>query len=304
MILRIATDCSGIEAPIQALKDLKINFKHIWSCEKDKYCLETIKANFNPEIIYEDIIKRNNKLLPDIDGYICGFPCQPYSGIGLMKGLNDERANIMFYCIDIIKKKVPKFFILENIPYFKSINNSEQYNLLINKLNKINKYTIYVNILNALDYGSAQRRKRLFIIGIRKDIQIKKYETPKHLKKVYIDKFLLDKTIYKNNIIPRLIKKNIDYYKLNKNENWVLKYQDIKYSNKMLNNCPAITSTIDIYLLKYNRFLSIDEKFLLQGFPKNFKKVVSKTQLNKQIGNAICVNVIREIFKEIFKCIK
>lgn len=155
MVLRIATDCSGIEAPIQALKDLKINFKHIWSCEKDKYCLETIKANFNPEIIYEDIIKRNNKLLPDIDGYICGFPCQPFSNYGKKLGLKDERGNIMFYCINVIKKKVPKFFILENVPLFKTINNSEQYNLLIHKLNKLNKYNIYVNILNALDYGSA-----------------------------------------------------------------------------------------------------------------------------------------------------
>lgn len=304
MTLKIATDCSGIEAPIQALKDLKINFRHIWSCEKDKYCLETIKANYNPEIIYDDMLLRDNNSLPDIDCYVCGFPCQPFSAIGLKNNLNDKRSIIMFYCVDVIKKKLPKFFILENVPYFKSLNNSIQYNLLIKELKNIKKYNIYVDTLNALNYASAQRRQRLFFIGIKKDIQIKQYETPKHLKEVNIDKFLIDKTIYKNNKIPRLIENKIKYYNLNKKENYILDVTNVNYGSRSLNVCPTLSTSIEIYLLKYNRFLSTDERFLLQGFPKNFKKVVSNTQLKKQIGNAICVNVIRELFKEIFKCIK
>jgi hypothetical protein len=44
-MLRVGTDCSGIEAPIQALRQLGIPFRHVFSCEKDKYAVESIKAN-------------------------------------------------------------------------------------------------------------------------------------------------------------------------------------------------------------------------------------------------------------------
>ena len=51
-ILRVGTDCSGIEAPIQALMQMNITFEHVFSSEIDKYCIKSIKANYNPEIIF------------------------------------------------------------------------------------------------------------------------------------------------------------------------------------------------------------------------------------------------------------
>ena len=53
--IRVGTDCSGIEAPIQALLNLKIPFTHVFSCDIDPYCRESIKANYSPEILYEDM---------------------------------------------------------------------------------------------------------------------------------------------------------------------------------------------------------------------------------------------------------
>ena len=53
-IIRVGTDCSGIEAPIQALVQLKIPFRHVFSSEIDKFCIQSIKANYNPEIIFGD----------------------------------------------------------------------------------------------------------------------------------------------------------------------------------------------------------------------------------------------------------
>jgi len=77
--LRVGTDCSGIEAPILALRRLKIPFVHEFSSEIDPYCISTIQANFDPKIIFGDIKTRTLKDIPDIDGYVCGFPCQPFS---------------------------------------------------------------------------------------------------------------------------------------------------------------------------------------------------------------------------------
>jgi site-specific DNA-cytosine methylase len=76
-MIRIETDCSGIEAPIQALQQLP--FKHVFCSEIDKYCIQSIKANYNPDIIFGDkdglypegdITKRNINDVPDIDLYV------------------------------------------------------------------------------------------------------------------------------------------------------------------------------------------------------------------------------------------
>lgn len=93
-MLRIGTDCSGIEAPIQALLQLNIPFDHAFTCDKDPYVLKSIKANYHPKKIYTDITKRKHALLPDIDMYICGFPCQPFSLMGNKMGTEDSRSNI------------------------------------------------------------------------------------------------------------------------------------------------------------------------------------------------------------------
>ena len=105
--LRIGTDCSGIEAPIEALKKICINYnfkyKHIFSSEIDKYAIKYIKANHNPEILYEDMKERDVKTIPDIDIYISGFPCQPFSRANKFKTKIDPRLNLFECCVDVIK---------------------------------------------------------------------------------------------------------------------------------------------------------------------------------------------------------
>ena len=95
-MLRVGTDCSGIEAPIMALKQLKIPFYHEFSSEIDKHCIASIKANYKPKIIFGDIKKRKIKDVPDIDLYVCGFPCQPFSMAGERNGIEDSRGTIFY----------------------------------------------------------------------------------------------------------------------------------------------------------------------------------------------------------------
>jgi DNA (cytosine-5)-methyltransferase 1 len=95
-MLRIGTDCSGIEAPIQALLQMNIPFEHSFTCDKDIYALKSIKVNYHPKKIYIDITKRKHACLPDIDIYVCGFPCQPFSLMGNKMGTEDSRSNIMY----------------------------------------------------------------------------------------------------------------------------------------------------------------------------------------------------------------
>ena len=90
-MIRVGTDCAGIEAPIQALMNIKVPFQHVFSCEVDPHCQESIDANYHPENRYTDMTTRDPASLPDIDLYVCGFPCQSFSSAGNRNGVREQR---------------------------------------------------------------------------------------------------------------------------------------------------------------------------------------------------------------------
>lgn len=297
-ILRVGTDCSGIEAPIQALIKLKVPFKHVFSSEIDNYCIESIKANYKPDIIYNNIMKRNNKLIPDIDLYVCGFPCQPFSMAGERRGTKDKRGNIFKYCLDTIKNKCPKYFILENVKGILSIDNGKTIKNILKSLEKINKYHIYINLLNTRDYGIPQNRERVYIVGIKKTIKGSdkwKFPPKKNIKslKNYIDFSDKNKKQKLSNRVIYMIK-NIP-----KNAIFIdLAFKQAKYPNSDIYT-PALVRNGLLWCVPLKRYANIKEMLKLQGFPKKFKQVVSTTNLKRQIGNSMSVNVLESIIKSL-----
>ena len=175
-ILKVATDCSGIEAPIQALKQLRIPFKHVWCSDIDKFCISSIKANYAPGRLYGDkdsayphgdMRTRDHRKLPDVDLYICGFPCQSFSQAGKQKGLSDPRGNIIYSCLNTIKAKEPRYFILENVKnilFIDKKNKKEKYGeswkVIWGEIEKLKElgYSIDWKVLNTRDYGIPQNR--------------------------------------------------------------------------------------------------------------------------------------------------
>lgn len=300
-MLRIGTDCSGIEAPIQALLQLNIPFEHSFSCDKDPYVLKSIKANYHPNKIYTDITKRKHACLPDIDIYVCGFPCQPFSLMGNKMGTEDSRSNIMYQCIKVIQKKLPKIFILENVKNFKFIQKGQPFNYLLNELQKIKNinnevaYNVSFDILNTKDYGIPQNRERIFIIGIRKDIQKEPYSTPEKIPMKNLDDFIIDKTIYYT-VAYKSLQKNLD--KINHEKNCII--TPFTYYFPIKNTSPTLTTQCSkYYLTSYNRKINIEDALQLQGFPIKFNRVISNTQMFKQIGNSMSINVLKVLFQRI-----
>ena len=305
-MITIGTDCSGIEAPIEALKQLGVPFQHKWACEIDKFARQSILANYEPEILYEDITERDHTKLPDVDIYVCGFPCQSFSLMGKKKGTKDPRSNIMLHCIKVIQAKLPSIFILENVKNFKFIEKGKPFNYLLNELNKIvddtgdSVYNIYYDIYNTKDYGIPQNRERIYFIGINKNIQIEDYIKPNLIEMIPLDDFILDKKIYvnKKKIYKNILKK---LEKINFEKNYI--FPNSNYVNPIKNTCPTLSTRCDMFFHStYNRYLLPQECLLLQGFPQTFNKVVSNSQMYKQIGNSMSVNVLKAIFKEIFNC--
>jgi DNA (cytosine-5)-methyltransferase 1 len=285
---------------------LGIPFKHKWSCEINKFARESIMANHNSEKLYEDITTRDHSELPDVDVYVCGFPCQSFSLMGKKLGTQDPRGNIMIHCINVIKKKQPSIFILENVKNFRFIEKGKPFNYLLDELYKIvdetgeSIYNIYWDIYNTKDYGIPQNRERIYIIGIKNDIQIKDFIKPYCTQmRQQLDDFIIDKTIYEPNITNKSLLNNLK--KINYQKGYIL--LSINYYYPLINLCPTLTTQCSkTYLSTYNRPLLPQECLLLQGFTTDFNQVVSNSQMYKQIGNSMSVNVLKAIFKEILSC--
>lgn len=303
-MLRVATDCSGIEAPIMALKNMKVKFEHVWSSEIDKNCEKNIMANCKPKMFFRDMTKRNVASLPDIDLYVCGFPCQPFSSlraINLQKETAvDKRKSMVKYCYEIIDVKKPLCFVLENVPKLMTEQNGKRFRDIIKRLEANKLYNVYHSILNTADFDIPQSRKRLYIVGLRKDSMVRPFAFPEPVKpKRVLEDFLIDKKKYPfrpDTMSERLWDRLPDDH--NK------KIYAIKWragEGTSVNAVPCITTSTDIYITRYNRNLTPREKLLLQGFPKTFNNVVSEAQLQKQAGNAMSVNVLEALFVSIFK---
>ena len=182
-MLRVFTDCSGIEAPIQALLRLKVKFKHVASSDIDKYCKQVSKAIYNPGIFYDDLMTRDNSKAPYSDIYIAGFPCQTFSIAGNRLGFDDIRGSIFFGCADYIRKRQPPVFILENVKGLLSHDNGKTHNTIIELLSgnggTVNGqmgipyyddglgYHIYWTVLNTKEHGIPQSRPRWFCVGFK-----------------------------------------------------------------------------------------------------------------------------------------
>ena len=181
----IGTDCSGLEAPIQALHNLKLNFNHKFSCENDKMAVKTILANYKPERMEDDITKRNMDTTPYVDVYIAGFPCQPFSTAGKQQGFNDTkgRGTIFFHVLQYIQSKKPKVFILENVKGLTTMDHGKHMRAILKALKDIKEndepiYSINHQVLNTKDHGIPHNRPRWYCVGIRKDTYQAKKKNP------------------------------------------------------------------------------------------------------------------------------
>lgn len=297
-MLLIGTDCSGIEAPLEALKQMEIPFIQKWSCEIDKYARQSAEANYpKPEKIYEDMLERNNQEVPHVDLYICGFPCQAFSSMGNRKGMGDARAKIIPKMIDTIKSSKPKICILENVKGFTNIEKGIPMKNLLNELELLG-YIVYYSFYNTKNYGLPQNRERVYFVCIRKDLQKKEYVKPKEREMKPFESILVDQSINPGEL-PNSYRKHLKILKPNtkivKRDNYYFPVENVSVT--------LDTNCCYFYIIKQNRKLLPIEALRLQGFPDSFKQVVSNYRIMKQVGNSMSVNVLKCIIGEVLNCI-
>ena len=298
--MRIGTDCSGMDAPLEALRQLNKKVEYVFGCDSLKVSKQFINQNgLTPNVWFDDITTRNDKLLPDIDVYICGFPCQSFSILGLRRGMGDiEKGNVMLKCISVIKTKLPKVFILENVKGFIGNKKGEAFSILMKKLKNLNKYELHYSILNTSDYNIPQNRERFYLVGILKTELIVPFTFPEKIKPTkHISEFI-------DNIFHgEKPSKNVIKHMPNWRSTDFCIATEAGFGNFMVDKCPTITSA-RFYISKYQRYLKPKELICLQGFKEVDFSGIAITNQRKLIGNTMSVNVLKELFKYIFKSVK
>lgn len=167
----------GFRIPLEELGGKCIGYSEI-----DQQAIKVYRENFinylnQDELELGDITKIENLPL-DVDIVVGGVPCQPWSVAGKLKGFEDPRGKLWFDVIKLIHKSQPKAFIFENVRGLASPINRDSFEYLLSELEKIN-YCVKWKIINSYDFGLPQNRERVFIVGIRNNLEnCQEYQFP------------------------------------------------------------------------------------------------------------------------------
>ena len=280
--------------------------------EINSYSRQTYDLNFPSTPLIEDIksVKKDeiDSIIPDHDILLAGFPCQPFSRAGISNrkflkrshGFEDkDQGDLFFNILDILKTKRPKAFILENVQNLKTYQNGKILDEMIKRLSKY-YYVPEPEVLDAREFGLAQRRKRIFIVGFLKFNG--KFNYPEPTFKETVIKDFLDSYPPKKYIISDLLwdshqKRKIRNKKAGKGFGFRLSYPTDKATVTISARYYKDGSECLLYRGegKNPRRLTPREVFRLQGFPESFKFAVSDLQAYKQAGNAVPINVVEKV---------
>ncbi len=320
--LKFIDFCAGIGGGRLGLENL--GMQCVGFSEIDKGAEKTYREFFSEgEINYGDLTKINTNNLPDFDLMIAGFPCQTFSVIGQRKGMKDDRGQIIFYLIDIMKAKNLKYFILENVKGLLNHGTGESMKIILNVLDEAG-YKVFWKLTSSLYHGVPQMRERIYFVGIRKDLIQNEnvFEFPQTVKMPDLKNYLIDTDELEFNEKKRAYETFLKYLenKYNKGKFSIEKLLeedflviDTRQSDLRLyrDKVPTLrTGRHGILYVRDGKFrrLSGYESLLLQGFPKNLsekpKGKIADVYLLSQAGNAMTVNAVEAFGGSLFNFIK
>lgn len=180
MSLRFVEVCSGCGGLSQGF--INEGFTAVLLNDNDKICCQTLKANHpNVQIECKSMIDLDLRSLKNtIDVLMGGVPCQSFSHAGKRGGLQDKRGDLILRFSELIQQVKPRVFLIENVKGLLSHDNGKTLNTVIENLDRDSEYTVSYKVLNALHYGVPQKRERVIIVGVSKEMK-KPFEFPSPL---------------------------------------------------------------------------------------------------------------------------
>ena len=294
----------------------------VFSSELNKYSKQTYEANFGKVPFGDITLKETKDSIPLSFDILCaGFPCQAFSIAGKRGGFEDTRGTLFFDVAEIIKKHKPKAILLENV---KGLTNHDKGKTLKTILNVLREDLDYFvpepKIINAKNFGVPQNRERIFIVGFRKDTKVDKFEYPEpDSNNPTIEDILeKDEVSVKYYLSKQYLKTLVEHKERHANKGNGFGYEIIpnngtanavvcggmgRERNLLLDH--RLTNFTPVTKIKGGvnregvRKMTPREWARLQGFPEQFKIVVSDAQAYKQFGNSVAVPAIQATAQKI-----
>lgn len=359
IMVRLATVFSGIGAIEQALKQMGIEHEIVFACDNGERYLDVDVEDIKKEIkkakgeesaekvvsrLYDETGKVNNvkksyfanyKIDEDrwfedirfvdgkpfkgqVDLFVGGSPCQSFSTYGHRKGLEDTRGTLFYDYARLVKEIQPKAFIFENVTGLLNHDNGKTWDVISNTFKSL-KYDIKMEILDAKDYNLPQLRKRVFVVGIRRDLKCPEFQFPPkveltHKSTEYLDAEVDDKyylgekgfnfvtKVERSQRRARVNQDVIGCQTANQQFNWV---GDFRVETPK----PHHYDDPRIFIGQYEgkdavaRKMTPQELLRLMGF-ENFNVVVDDNTIWRQTGNSIAVPVLKAVTQSILDTLK
>ena len=312
--LRVFEAFAGYGSQSIALRNLNIPYEVVAISEIDKYAIQAYEAIHGKVNNLGDISKIKVEDIPEHDLFTYSFPCQSISTAGLKLGLNDKtKSGLLYECEKIIEYRKPKYLLMENVKNLLSKKHMNDFNNWLKYLESLG-YKSYYKILDSKDFGVPQSRKRVFVVSILGEHKTYEFPCPKNIDTSLSDVLCDDVDEKLFNIKPS-VKKNIDKLKeyiLNCEKDIFVPTQNQVSSGRQdnlvgINISPCCRQNGYTLVLDNGniRRLSTNEYFKLMGLCDNdIYKIqqsgISDTQQYKMAGNSIVVQVLEEIFTNLF----
>lgn len=179
-VVSLFSGCGGMDLGFS-----QAGFRILWANDIDQKACETYERNIGKHVVCGDIQQIDYSTIPDADLILGGFPCQDFSMIWKRGGITTERGNLYRNFVDLVALKEPLMFIAENVKGLMTANKGNAIKQIVKDFSATGKYGYITtpHLVNFADYGTPQLRKRVLIIGIRKDIN-HTFEIPKPTHKL------------------------------------------------------------------------------------------------------------------------
>ena len=301
--------------------------KCVYSSEWDTQAQKTYLANYG-EVPFGDITKETTKqYIPDGFDILCaGFPCQAFSLAGKRRGFEETRGTLFFDVAEILRRKRPKAFFLENVKGLMIHDKGRTLDTILNVLrNDLDYYVPDPEIVNAMNFGVPQHRERIYIVGFRKDMNVKEFTYPEPTDKTkrFIDireekevssKYYLS-TQYQHTLIEHKkrheSKGNGFGYEIIPDDgvaNAIVvggmgRERNIVIDHRLTNFTPVTNIKGEINHDGWRR-MTPREWARLQGFPDSFIIPVADASAYKQFGNSVAIPAIQATAEKELKLLK
>lgn len=300
-VASLFSGCGGMDLGFS-----QAGYNILWANDFVENACETYAHNIGNHIVCGDITKINLKTIPDVDIIIGGFPCQDFSMIWKRGGIETDRGNLYRYFVEAVKLKKPKVFVAENVKGLLTANGGKAVEQIARDFAEIG-YVVDVDLYNFATYGVPQLRERIFIVGVRADLNWSFTKPqPTHNPKTYVTSGQALKGVKsvklnqeKQNIADKtrrmleLIPEGGNFSDIPKSSPLYVKGMISHVYRKLDRKKPSTTIIASGgggtwgYHYEEPRPLTNRERARLFGYPDDFFFVGSISDVRKQIGNSV-----------------